>query len=351
MDKMNLSVKLLLIFIIFNFTILINNIASASSPPDAYHIVGVPQHKQINALLCGPGALEILFDFWGADIDQKAIADVARSSSKGTYTWDMTRTGQFSYISEANGSYFSNDAPTAGFPQRQIGYASFNYSSDSFWWTELKALVASNIPVVLLMNYTPDEDTGHYRVIVGYDETKGVVYFMDPWDRDQGRLKNPDGTVTWTMADFKNAWNYSKYGTMHPYWGAIMIPWSVNLNTNGNTKAGSILSVTANITYPCPRPFDCATYTAYNSSTDILLPQGMHLQKGLSSINIGDIKAGGSATVTWKVKLDTDRTGSWITVRAGGLVSGAVPDVIWPGVFYPAYYYTDQIGGEARIII
>jgi hypothetical protein len=110
-------------------------------------------------------------------------------------------------------------------------------------------------------------------------------------------------------------------------------PWQVNLNTNGNTKAGSILTVTANITYPCPKPFDCETYTAYNSSADIILPPGMHLQKGLSHINIGDIKAGGSSAVTWKVKLDTDRTGSWITVRAEAPVSVAVPNVIWPGVF------------------
>jgi hypothetical protein len=77
MDKMNLSVKLLLIFIIFNFSIPIYDVASASSLPDAYQIAGVPQHKQINALLCGPGALELLFDFWGADINPKAIASRA----------------------------------------------------------------------------------------------------------------------------------------------------------------------------------------------------------------------------------------------------------------------------------
>jgi hypothetical protein len=67
----------------------------------------------------------------------------------------MARTDHFSYISEANGFYFSHDAPTAGFLQRQIGYASFNYSSNSFWWIEPKALVASNIPVVLLINLHP----------------------------------------------------------------------------------------------------------------------------------------------------------------------------------------------------
>ncbi len=340
---------LLLIFIIFNFNLIINNAAAGSSLPEAYLITGVPQHKQINALSCGPGALEIVFDFWGVDIDQKAIADVARSSSKGTLTWDIMRAGHFSYLSAANGSSYPHEEPTGGFPERPIGYASFNYSSDNFWWPDLKALVASNIPVVLLMKYAPNDDTGHYRVIVGYDEIKKVVYFMDPWERDLRRMTYPDGTVTWDMTDFKNAWNYSKYGTSHPYWGAAIIPWAINLSKEGEITAGSELKVTANITYPCMQPFDCTAYSASNSRAEIILPPGMHIEIGQSRFNIGDLQAGGSATISWNVKLDNDAGGSFIAVKADGLVSGAVPDVKWPGVFYQAYSYTDRIGGEGRI--
>ncbi|MCX9081018.1 MAG: C39 family peptidase [Candidatus Methanoperedens sp.] len=340
-----------MILILFNANLIIGTAAPASSPPNSYHIAGVLQHKQMNALLCGPAALEIVFDFWGEDIDQKVIANVARTSSKGTYAWDIARSGHFSYLSTARGSYFSHDIPAAGFPQRQIGYATFNYSSDNFWWEDLKSLIASNIPVVLLMKYAPFDDTGHYRVIVGYDEPEGVVYFMDPWDRDLKRVTNPDGTVTWTMDDFKKAWNYSKYGTTYPYWGAIIMPWSIDLVTEGKTTKGSTLNVTAKITYTCPQPFDCSTYPASNVSAEIILPQGMFLQKGSSQINIGDLKAGGSASVTWNVKLDSNGKGSSITVKAGGLVSGAVPDVMWPGIFYPGYGYEDHIGGDASIKI
>ncbi|MCE8425555.1 MAG: C39 family peptidase [Candidatus Methanoperedens sp.] len=347
-EKRNLQAKTLLILIFFYFIVTTVNAASSSFPPEAYRINEVPQHKQMNALLCGPGSLEIIFDFWGPDIDQKAIADVARSSSKGTNTWDMARTGHFSYLSAANGSYFSHYAPTAGFQQRQIGYASFNYSSETPWWNALKALVASNIPVLLLMKYAPDDDNGHYRVIVGYDETKEVVYFIDPWDRDLGHVKNPDGTVTWTMADFKKAWNYSKYGAPHPYWGAVMMPWSIDLKTDGPTSAGSEFNVSANITYPCPQPFDCTAFPASNTSAVIIL-SGMDLAEGAASqINIGDLKAGESNVVTWKVHIDhSDVSDPSIMVKAEGLVSGTVPDVIWPGIFYPAYEYTDKIGGEA----
>jgi hypothetical protein len=187
---------------------------AALALPSAHNITNITQHKQMNALMCGPAALETIFYFWGADINQKSIADVARTSSIGTYTWDMLRTGHFSYLSEAKGNFFPYDAPTAGFPERPLGYASFSYSSDTFWLSGLEALVAADIPVVLLMKYGPNDDSGHYRVIVGYDETKSEVYFIDPWVRDQNRVTNPDGTVTWTIADLKNAWNYSETGLL-----------------------------------------------------------------------------------------------------------------------------------------
>jgi len=229
-------------------------IGSASTLPGAYLIKDVPQHKQLNGLSCGPGALETMFDYRGEDIDQKAIADVARSSSSGTWTWDMVRTGHFSHLNKANGSFFPHAVPVAGFSQRALGYASFSYSSEDFWWDDLKGLITADIPVLLLMKYAPNDDGGHYRTIVGYNETKKEVYFIDPWVRDQKRVTNLYRTVTWTMDDFKTAWNYSEYGTPHPYWGAIMMPWSIDLQTN-ETDDDS-MNVTAQITYPCREPFN-----------------------------------------------------------------------------------------------
>jgi hypothetical protein len=349
--KKRVNVLSVLVLIILCFSI----VGCAASPlPSAHNITGVTQHKQINGLSCGPAALEIMFNFWGADINQKSIADVARSSSIGTYTWDMVRTGHFSHLSAAHGRFFPHDAPTAGFPERRLGYASFNYSSDTFWWSELKALIAADIPVILLMKYAPSDDTGHYRVIVGYDEDKSEVYFMDPWERDQGRVTNPDGTVTWNMTDFKTAWNYyDKSGITHPYWGAVMMPWSVNLRTSGKATADSMIKVTADIKYPCPQPFDCSSYPASNTSAEIHLPPNMNLSGSSSSftIDIGNLAAGKSTTVSWVLRVNADASGSAINVSARGQVSGAVPQVYWNGnhFSYPAYNYTDEIGVEASI--
>jgi hypothetical protein len=322
-----------------------------SSLPGAHIIKGIDQHKQINGLGCGPASLEILFDFWGPDVDQKAIADVARTSSIGTYTWDIVRTGQFSYLSAAQGNFFPGAAPTAGFPPRRLGYASFSHSSDAFWWDDLKALIAADVPVVLLMKYSPDDPKGHYRVIVGYDEYKGVVYFMDPWDRDLGKVTNPDGTVTWTMSDFQTCWDYAGYGTANPHWGAIIVPWSVSLQTTGGKAAGSVLKVTAVITYSCPRPFDYLSYPASDAYAEIRLPVGMHLQRGSVRVSVGNLLAGRSFVVSWVVHLDTDGTEATIAVSTGGRVSGAVPEANWRGngVSYPPYNYADEIGGKAVI--
>jgi hypothetical protein len=263
----------------------------------------------------------------------------------------MVRTGQFSHLSAANGSFFPHDAPAAGFMERPLGYASFSYSSDKFWLSELKGLIAADIPVLLLMKYAPNDTAGHYRVIVGYDDKKGEVYFIDPWGRDQGRFTNPDGTVTWAMNDFRNAWNYSEYGTPHPYWGAIMMPWSINLQTTKRTKDG-LMTVTAKIKYPCPGPFDCSAYPASDTSAQIHLPSNISVNSP-AIIDIGSLIAGKSVTVSWKVHVDPDAAGSTIAVSAGGLVSGAVRQVYWNGdqVSYPPYSYTDEIGGNASISV
>jgi hypothetical protein len=46
----------------------------------------------------------------------------------------------------------------------------------------------------------------------------------------------------------------------------------------------------------------------------------------------------------------------FISVTAGGLVSGNVPDATWGGRYdqqncYPAYDYTDMIGGEGALVL
>ena len=322
-----------------------------SSLPTSHMIANIPFHQQLNGLSCGAGSLEMAFDYWGPDVDQKEIMNVARTSSMGTWTPDIVRAGQFSYMSSAMGSFFPNVGPSAGFPEREMGYAAFGFSSDTFWLPELKALIAHDIPVIVLMMYAPTGGGGHYRVVMGYDDAQGLIYFIDTWGRDTLHLNDWTGILSWTYADFQSGWNYNEYGTEHPYFGAIVLPWTVDTVIKGKQTAGSTVTVTASITYPCPKPFDSAMFPASDAFAKISLPAGMTLASPSPQVSLGTMIAGGSASVSWTVHYDKNCAGSSISVTAGGLVSGYVPDARWSGQtnYYPAYDYMDMIGGTGSI--
>lgn len=321
--------------------------------PSSHMIANVPWHQQMNGLFCGEGVLEGIYDYYGRDIDQKEIADVARSSSAGTWSFDMVRAGHFSNMSSAQGRFFPHDVPTAGYPERSIGYASFPYSSDKFWLTDLKGLIAANTPVILLMTFEPNGGGGHYRTAIGYDDSQGLIYFSDPWGRDQKHQTNKTGITAWTYDELQSGWNYTAEGENYPYWGMVMMPWNVDVKITGSLKSGSMVTVTSDITYPCSTPFNASMYPARNAVAMITLPDGMSLNSGSKNISLGDMMAGSSAKASWKVSIDKPVSGKSIIVQAKGIVSGHVPEAHWTGVSvsYPPYSYTDAIGGNGSIQI
>jgi Peptidase_C39 like family len=316
----------------------------------AHFIANVQWHDQLNALACGPAALEIVFDYFGPDIDQKEIFNVARTSSMGTWTSDIERAGHFSYLSCAQGRFFPSLGPDSGFQERRLGYASFSYSSGRCWLDELKELVDDDIPVIVLMKYTPTGGGGHYRVVIGYDDSQQLVYFSDPWGRDTNHLTNRTGLICWSYADFEKGWNYTEYGSNSPYFGVAIMPWQVDLNVKGDAKAGSVIAVTASVQYPCPGPFNDREYPARETKVQITLPEGASLLGGSNVVSFGTLNAGNTVSVTWRVSCEENVIGRVVLVSAWGIVSGSVPEAYWNGenVYYQPYTYDDTIGGEAQ---
>jgi hypothetical protein len=308
------------------------------------HMITVPWHQQLNALSCGAAALEIVYDYWGLDINQKEIMDVARTSSAGTWTFDMERAGQFSYLSDAQGRFFPHEAPMGGFIERSLGYASFSYSG-TFWLDDLKNLIDMNIPVTVLMSYTPSGGGGHYRVVIGYDDSQQLVYFSDPWGRDTNHLTGWTGVISWSYSDFETGWSYIESGSTNPYFGVAIMPWSVGIDVEGTATKGSTITVTANIQYPCPEPFGNTQYPAQNVMAQITLPQGTTLLS--STPPSANLDAGGSTTATWTVFCNDDVIGKTVSVSAYGTIFGQVPEAHALGnVYYLAYAYSDVIGGQ-----
>jgi Peptidase_C39 like family len=327
------------------------NPGESAGLPSSYMIANVPWHQQMNGLFCGEGVLEGVYDYYGPDISQKEIADVARSSSAGTWSFDMVRAGHFSVMSSAQGRFFPHDVPTAGYPERALGYASFPYSSDKFWLAGLKGLIAADIPVIILMTFEPNGGGGHYRTAIGYDDSKGIIYFSDPWGRDQKHQTNMTGITAWTHDELQSGWNYTAEGESHPFWGMVMMPWDVNIKTSGSMKPGSTATVTADIIYPCPSPFNSSMYPAKDAMAMIILPEGISLDSGSINISLGDMNAGSNTKATWKVRVNESVSGKSIIVQARGKVSGQVPEAQWTGVSvsYPPYGYIDAIGGNGSI--
>ncbi len=196
-----------------------------------------------------------------------------------------------------------------------------------------------------------DGGGGHYRTAIGYDDVAGIIYFSDPWGRDQKHQTDKTGVTAWTYEELQSGWNYTAEGESHPYWGMVMMPWNVTIKISGSLKPGSKATVTADVTYPCPMPFNSSHYPAKDAVAMITLPDGMSLDSSGSWKTLGDMNAVSSARATWKVKIDGPVGGKKIAVQAQGKVSGQVPEARWTGlgVSYPAYSYTDAIGGNGSV--
>jgi hypothetical protein len=80
----------------------------------------------------------------------------------------------------------------------------------------------------------------------------------------------------------------------------------------------------------------------------IILPEGTTLLSPSTTICLGDLRAGDSATVSWRVFCTENVVGKAVSVNACGTIFGQVPEAPSKGktVHYPAYTYNDTIGGQ-----
>lgn len=333
-------------------TIVCSSVASVSvsateTIPEVYMIENVPWYWQVNAFTCGAGSIEMVFDYYGPHISQYEIADAARTWY-GTMAFDVVRAGHFSDMSTSVGTLFPPYTCT-GYTGRGLGYAAFMYNSETCWLDELKNLIAHDYPVILLMYYA-DTSGAHYRVAIGYDDVAGELIMIDTWGRDIAQPTDFTGILRFEYSYFEQLWNFVGFGSELPYCGILLVPWSVSLSVN---QKGQMFEVNAEITYPCPPPFDCNQFAALNTEATISLPEGFSLKKGeMLTKEIGTMTAGSTVEVSWKTEC-TGEPGTYsFVVQAEGIVSGEVGETYTKGVVgYPPYSYTDRIGGTGKVTI
>jgi len=294
------------------------------------HYVYVPFYYQVKNYYCGPAALQMVFDFYGENISQLEIADVARTVPHMTYAEELRRAAHFSNSSTSMG----NEIPEyniTGYDQRNLGYAAFEQEGMTI--DDLKSLIDMDYPVILLMKWAPEEPYGHYRVVVGYNQT--YVFLHDPWNNIGwgGDYGGPDLAMNYSF--FLNMWDYSSR------WGLFVSPWKIVTDMPKIVYVGEHLRITANITYVCPSPFNIYEYPASSCNATITLPHGLTLADGENATkNLGNLQAGSTIQASWVAEAKFSGNYSF-TVEAEGKIDGFVGEKPEIG----SNYYQDKIGG------
>ncbi len=328
--------------------LLLFSLTLVAAEPAAYRITMARPIVQPNAYACGPASAKMLLDYAGPSMAIDDVMTVARLTSNGTAVGDMIRAGHFSGLSSAQGRTGSV-APYGGYPQRALGLAVLAHAQTTAWLPQVKALIRQNIPVLFLMQFTAISAGGHYRVAMGYDDATQTMWFADPWGRELKGEQDAAGFQPFSYADVEQMWTYTGYGTTTPHWGAIYVPWRVDLTTTRSKQTFSVRAVT---TYPCPAPFSPTQFPATNASVSLSVPSGWTISGG-STVSLGTMNAGAARTTTWTVI--PGAFPARLNVQAQGTVSGNLPatgpydGTAGNGQIVPAYQYQDVIGGSAAI--
>lgn len=300
------------------------------------HFIDVPFYYQIKTYYCGPAALQMVFDYFGENISQLEIADVARTVPYVTYTDELRRAAHFSDMSTSMGSEMPGNI--TGYSARKLGYAAFEMFDMTL--DDLKALIDRDVPVILLMRWIPGEPYGHYRVAVGYNATH--IFLHDPWNNILwgGDYGGPSLPMNYTF--FSDMWSYSGY------WGLFVSPWDVKVETPGDVYANQTFTVRAMVHYVCPPQTPTFFYRASSCKATITLPEGLALADGESlTKSLGEICAGDVAQASWRVRAESPGNYS-IIVEAEGTTTGFVGEKSEVG---PSYWYEDRIGGHGSAFI
>jgi len=144
--------------------------------PASYDIT-VTHYYQETSWYCGEACTEMLFDYYGPRISQDDIGDVANEDpSYGTYASDLRRATHFSDRSTA-----IQNPTLQGYTERALGYGAHERTSMTSWLSDLKEVIASDHPVIILGWYSATHISGHFRVVKGYDDSLGEIIIHDPW--------------------------------------------------------------------------------------------------------------------------------------------------------------------------
>ncbi len=152
-------------------------------------ILGIPYYSQGSNNYCGPTALQMVLGYYGEQKTQSEIvAHVFNTENDTTYTTDCKR----------------------------IRSTRFNSTAFTGTIETVKQYVNSRIPVIVLQKVSETDERGHFRVVAGYDDTKGVIITYDP---------DKSANYNLTYAEFANLWQGGSTFTA-VNWTLAIVPYS-----------------------------------------------------------------------------------------------------------------------------
>jgi len=295
----------------------------------------VPYHHQAESWYCAEASLQMVFDYWGEEVPQHDIGDVANERSVGgTYATDLARAARFSNLSASLQYREGGTSRLQGYDQRTFGYAVHVNQWDGSGhyedrYTDLMDLIREGYPIILLCWLDIDHDVTHFRVVKGFDTGTGDFLVHDP-----ALGANLRFNMTLLVDDL---WTY------YERWAMVVAPWAVEVTVPQVVGPGETFTIQAQVTYPCPSPFDEVekVYTWPNEPVaTITVPPPFALASGESETMELNITRGGDAdALTWSVVSPVEQ-GYW-TADIGVMVEATVTDY---AISYG--WYTDRAGGE-----
>jgi len=299
--------------------------------PDFYNME-VPFYFQDSSYYCGEASLEMVFDYWGADINQddiRYVADVVPHF--GTNRTNMIRAAHFSLISTA-----IQNPTLEGYNERSLGYCG-NYQS---WnrlshvmtrYEDLKNLISNDYPILVLTWYSASHSAGHYRVLKGYDDNLDVFIVHDPWYTPP--YSGPD-------VYFEQSFLVDDLWLLSNRWGLFSAPWRVDIVVDSLVGTDQLFTASAEFEYRGPHPFE-NQFEADSIQASIVLPSGYQIVDPASAtIHFDSQTSGYMDTAVWQILSPALSSGrDTIRVEVKGKITGSSNS-------YPSYQ--DWIGGIGK---
>lgn len=148
---------------------------------DEYRISGVPFVKQ-EKMWCGPASLTMVLNYWGDPVNQSEVGSAVDPEHDGTKPWHMVPFLE-----------------SRGYVVYEFDRYSLKYRVSVM--DELKIWVCYDYPIVVRQWTYLSKQSGHYRVVVGYDDES--IYVKDP----------NSGSISFSIETFLELWDKNnEYG-------------------------------------------------------------------------------------------------------------------------------------------